>query len=166
MSRPPARSGRLDYRAIDPVRAHRIHTLAVPLGLVSLALGAVLAGGVVYLALTWVAKVPLLGMTAGTHGAMAVLAISFGVVTISMRSTVSAGRLELRSANATRRNLLVLWNMSLLMACLGWLAFGVGISMARVPIGALPILTDVGVPAVLAVYNGTVAVLVSRLLRS
>jgi len=164
--RRPTRPGRLDYRAIDAARAHRIHALAVSLGLGSLALGAALAGGVVYLALAWVAKVPLLGMTAGTHGAMALLAIGFGIVTISMRSTISAGRLELGSANATRRNLLVMWNISLLMACLGWLTFGIGISMTRVPIGAPAILTDVGLPAVLAVYNGTVTVLASRLLRS
>ena len=162
----PSRSGHLDYRAIDPVRAHRIHTLAIPLGLGSLALGAVLAGAVVYLALTWVAKVPLQAMTAGMHGAMALIAMCFGVITISMRSAVSAGRLELGSANAIRRDLLVLWNISLLMACLGWLTFGVGISMARAPIGASAMLADVLVPAVLAAYNGTVAVLASRLLRS
>jgi hypothetical protein len=52
------------------------------------------------------------------------------------------------------------------MACLGWLTLGAGFSMARLPIGTPAILTDVLVPAVLAVYNGTVAVLVSRLLRS
>jgi hypothetical protein len=162
----PGRSGHLDYRAIDPLRARRIHALAIPLGLGSLALSAVLAGVVVYLALAWAPKVPLLGMTVGTHGAMALIAIGSGVVTISMRSAVSAGRLELGSANAMRRNLLVLWNISLLMACLGWLTFGVGISMTRVPIGVPATLTDVLVPAVLAVYNGTVAVLASRLLRS
>jgi hypothetical protein len=160
------RSGHLDYRAIDPVRAHRIQTLAIPLGLGSLALGALLAGGVVYLALTLVPTVPLLAMTAGTHGATALIGICFGVITVSMRSAVSAGRLELGSANAIRRNLLVLWNISLLMACLGWLTLGAGFSMARLPIGTPAILTDVLVPAVLAVYNGTVAVLVSRLLRS
>jgi len=131
----------------------------------SLVLGAALAGVAVYLALACAPKVPLLAMTAGTHGAMAIIAIGFGVITISMHSAVSAGRLELRSANAIRRNLLVLWNISLLMACLGWLTFGVSLSMARVPIGAPVILADVFVAAILTVYNGFVAVLASRLLR-
>jgi hypothetical protein len=36
----------------------------------------------------------------------------------------------------------VLWNISLLTACLGWLTFGAGISIARVPISAPAILTD------------------------
>lgn len=162
----PHRSDRADYRAIDPTRAHRIHTLAVPLGVGSVTLGVVLAGCVLYLALVWMAKVPLLGMTVGTHGAMALLAIVFGVVTISMRSAVSAGRLELGAANAARRNLLVVWNLSLLMACLGWLAFGVGISIARVPIGATAILAGVLAPAAVAAYDGIVTVLATRLLRT
>lgn len=131
-----------------------------------MALGFVLAGVVVYLALAWAAEVPLLAMTAGTHGAMALIAMCSGVITISMRSTISAGQLELGAANAIRRNLLVLWNTSLLMACLGWLTFGVGISTAHVPVGAFAIIADLLAPAVLAVYGGIVAVLASRLLRS
>ncbi|MFD2422143.1 hypothetical protein [Amycolatopsis pigmentata] len=131
-----------------------------------MALGVVLAGCVLYLALAWMAKVPLLGMTVGIHGAMALLAIVFGGVTISMRSAVSTGRLELGSANAARRNLLVVWNLSLLTACLGWLTYGVGISIARVPFGKLAILADVLAPAAIAVYDGIVTVLATRLLRS
>jgi hypothetical protein len=62
-------------------------------GVGSLALGAALAGVVVYLALAWAPKVPLLAMIAGTHGAMALIAMCLGVVTISMRTAVSAGQL-------------------------------------------------------------------------
>lgn len=156
---------RLNYRAIDPGRARRISASAVPLGLGSLALAAALAASVVYLAVGWTAKVPLLAMTVGVDGALALIAVLFGIVTLSMRHTVSAGRLELGSANAVRRNLLVLWNLCLLMACLGWLAFGVGAASAREPIGAPATIVEILVPAVLVVYNGTVTVLASRLLR-
>lgn len=99
---------------------------AVPLGLGSFSLAAALAGSVVYLAVGWATKVPLLAMTVGAHGVLALIAVLFGIVTMSMRRTVSARRLELGSANAVRRNLLVLWNLCLPMACLGWLAFGAG----------------------------------------
>ncbi|WAL63793.1 hypothetical protein ORV05_22675 [Amycolatopsis cynarae] len=129
-------------------------------------LAAALVGVVVYLALTWVPKVPLLAMTAGTHGAMALIAMCSGVVTISMCIAVSACQLELGSANAIRRNLLVLWNLSVLMACLGWLGLGTGPGLAHVPIGAPVIVVSVLVPTVLVLCNGTVTVLAIRLLRS
>lgn len=155
-----------DYRAIDPARARRISTIALPLGLGSLALSVVLAGGVVYLALVWVQDAPLLAMTVGVHGAMALMGIFFATIAMSMRAAVSADRLDFGSANAVRRNLLVLWNLSLLMACLGWLALGVATTMARAPIGLPAIVVDILVPAVFVVYNGAVTVLASRLLRS
>lgn len=155
-----------DYRPIDPARARRIHALAIPLGVGSLALGAALAGVVVYLVLTWVPKVPLLAMTAGTHGAMALIAIWSGVITISMLTAVSASQLELGSANAIRRNLLVLWNLSILMACLGWLGLGTGPSLAHVPLGAPVVVVSVLAPTVLVLYNGIVTALAIRLLRS
>jgi hypothetical protein len=160
------RRGRSDYREVDPARARRISAIALPLGLGSLALSVVLAGAVVYLALAWVKDAPLLAMTVGVHGAMALIGIFFGFAVMSMRAAVSADRLDVGSANAIRRNLLVLWNLSLLMACLGWLAFGAGTTTARVPIGPPAIIVDILVPAVLVVYNGAVTVLASRLLRS
>ncbi|EID52815.1 hypothetical protein SacxiDRAFT_0540 [Saccharomonospora xinjiangensis XJ-54] len=119
-----------------------------------------------YLAVGWATKVPLLAMTVGAHGAQALIAALFGIVTMSMRNTVSARRLELRSANAVRRNLLVLWNLGLLMACLGWLALGVGVTAAPEPIGAPTAFVEILVPAVLVVYNGVVVVLAHRLLRA
>lgn len=130
-----------------------------------MALGASLAGVVVYLALSWVQKMPLVAMTAGTHGSVALIAMYCGVITMSMRRVVSTGQLELGSAHAIRRNLLVMWTMSLVMACLGWFAFAVGISMAHVPVGASAILVDLPVSGVLVAYTGTVAVLARRLLR-
>lgn len=156
---------RLDYRAIDSGRARRITASAVPLGLGSLALAAALVAGVVYLAPGWTTKVPLLAMTVGTHGALALIAVIFGIVVISMRGVISAGRLELGSANAVRRNLLVLWNLCLLMACLGWLVFGAGAATAREPIGALATIVVIIMPAAIVVYNGTVMVLGIRWLR-
>lgn len=160
-----SRGGHLDYRAIDPARARRISSNAVPLGLGSLALGGALVPSVVYLALGWVKKVPLLAMTVGAHGALVLIGVLFGLVTMSMRGTVAAGRLELGSANAVRRNLLVLWNLCLLMACLGWLAFGAGAATAPVPIGTLATIAEVLVPAMLVVYNGIATVLAGRWLR-
>lgn len=155
-----------DYRAIDPSRARRIGASAVPLGLGSLSLATAFAGSVVCLGVGWATKAPLLAMTVGAHGAQAVIAVSFGIVTMSMRRTVSARRLELGSANAVRRNLLVLWNLSLLMACLGWLAFGVGVTTTPESIGASAAFVEILVSAVLVVYNGIVLVVASRLLRA
>lgn len=155
-----------NYRPIDPARARRIHTLAVPLGLGLLVLGAVLAGVVVYLALTWAPKVPLLAMTAGMHGATALIAMCSGVITISLRKAVSTGWLNLGSANAARRNLAVLWTLSILMALLGWLGVGAGPSLAHVSLGVPVVVASMLVPIVLLLYNGIVTVLVSRLLRT
>ncbi|WP_232285239.1 hypothetical protein [Saccharomonospora xinjiangensis] len=160
------RGRRRDYRAIDPTRARRISASAAPLALGSFSLATALTGSAVYLAVGWATKVPLLAMTVGAHGAQALIAALFGIVTMSMRNTVSARRLELRSANAVRRNLLVLWNLGLLMACLGWLALGVGVTAAPEPIGAPTAFVEILVPAVLVVYNGVVVVLAHRLLRA
>jgi hypothetical protein len=128
-------------------------------------LGATLASDVVYVALNWVPKVPLFAMTAGTHGALALMVLCSGFVTMSMRFAVVSGQIELGSANAVRRDLLVLWNLSLLMALLGWLGFAIGISLARVPVGALAILSTLLLPAATIGYSGTVVVLATRLLR-
>lgn len=139
--------------------------LAIPLGLGTLMLAAAVAGGVAYLALKWVSRAPLLAMTVGVHGAAALIMACFGVITMSMRCAVSTGQLERRSATAIRRNLLVLWNLGLLMTCLGWLGFATGISLARVQISTPTVLTGLLLPALLLGYGGTVVVLASRLLR-
>ncbi|GHF32766.1 hypothetical protein GCM10017566_01690 [Amycolatopsis bartoniae] len=138
----------------------------MPLGLGSLALPAAPTASVVYLPAGWTSEVPLLAVTVGTDGALALIAGVFGTVVMSMRRVISAGRLELGLANAVRRNLLVLWNLCLLMACLGWLAFGAGAATARTPIGTLATIVEILMPTVLVVYDGTVMVLVSRWLRS
>jgi hypothetical protein len=156
----------LDYRAIPPVRARRIGTIAVPLALGSLTLATGLAASVVYLALRWASKFPLLLMTVSAHGALALIAVLFGIVAMSMRGTVAAGRLELGAANAVRRNLLVLWNLCILMACLGWLALGASAAMTPAPIGVPTTILDILVPAMLVVYNGAVTVTAHSLLRS
>ncbi|TVT15501.1 hypothetical protein FNH06_36090 [Amycolatopsis acidiphila] len=116
--------------------------------------------------LACVGKVPLLVMTACTRGAVVLIAAIFGIVTVSTRRTVSAAQLELRSADAVRRNLLVLWNLSVLMTCLGWLAFGAGVAIGPRSLGWLPAVIEIAVPAALVIYNGVATVLVSRLLRS
>jgi hypothetical protein len=141
-------------------------TSAVPWGLGALVLGLVLVGAVVYLASVWVTKSPLLAMTVGTEGALALIALMFGFLTTKMRSTVVNGHLEMGAATALRRNLLVLWNFGMLLACLGCLTLVIGLSLVRTPTGAAPYLAGV-LPAVLAaVHLGFVAVSASRLLRS
>jgi hypothetical protein len=128
-------------------------------------LGAAVAVGVVYLALQWMTKVPLIAMTVATHGALALIVVCSGLITMSMRSAVTADQLELGSADAIRRNLLILWNLSLLMALLGWLGFAIGISLTRVPIHLPAIFLSLLLPAMAIVYGGTVTMLVTRLLR-
>lgn len=160
-----SRGGQTDYRTIDAHRAAQIAARAVPLALGSFSLAAALAGSLVYLVMAWAHKVPLLAMTACTHGAVVLLAVISGMVTVSTRGTISAGRLELRSADAVRRNLLVLWNLSVLMTCLGWLAFGAGVAIGPKSIGSLPTVVEIVVPALLIGYNGVVTVLLSRSLR-
>lgn len=110
------RGRHLDYRAIPPVRAGRVGTIAVPLAFGSLTLATGVGASVVYLALRWATESHLLLMTVGAHGALALIAVLFGIAVMSMCGPASAGRLELGAANAVRRNLLVLWNLCILMA--------------------------------------------------
>jgi phosphate starvation-inducible membrane PsiE len=153
------------YRPLDPIRLRRITNSAVPLGLGSVVLGLVLGGAVVYLVSAWATKAPLLAMTAGTEGALALVLLYFGFLTMTMRYTVSTGHLEMTAATALRRNLLVLWNFGMLLACLGCFTLVMGLSLVRTPTGAAPYLTGL-LPAIAsAVYLGAVAVFASRLLR-
>lgn len=154
------------YRPLDPARAQRITGNAVPLGLGALVLGLLLGGAVVYLVSAWVSKSPLLAMTVGIEGALTLIVLMFGVLTTKLRSTVSNGHLELVAATALRRNLLVLWNFGMLLACLGCLTLVIGLNLVRTPIGVAPYLAGL-IPAVLAAaYLGFVAVSASRLLRA
>jgi hypothetical protein len=71
----------------------------------------------------------------------------------------------MRAATALRRNLLVLWNFGMLLACLGCFTLVMGLSLVRTPTGAAPYLAGL-LPAIAsAVYLGAVAVFASRLLR-
>lgn len=83
-----------------------------------------------------------------------------------MRGTVSAGRIELAAANAVRRDLLVLWNLGILMACLGWLALGASAAQTPTPIVVPSTLFHTLLSATLVVYDGAVTVFAYRLLRS
>lgn len=154
------------YRPMDPVRLRRIANAGVPLGLGSFALSVALGAAVVYLALTWVTKAPLLAMAVGTEGALALIVLLFGCVTMTMRSTVSTGHFEMVAAATLRRNVLVLWNFGMLLACLGCFTLVVGLSMLRAYTGIAPYLAGVVAPVTTVVYLGFVAVYVSRLLRS
>ncbi|MEC3977837.1 hypothetical protein [Amycolatopsis sp. H20-H5] len=153
------------YRPLDPVRVRRIVGNAMPLGLGALVLGVLLVGAVVYLVSAWVAKSPLLVMTVGTEGALTLIVLMFGFLTTKMRSTVSNGHLEMVAATALRRNLLVLWNFGMVLACLGCLTLVIGLSLVRTPVGAAPYLAGTLPALVAAVYLGFVAASASRLLR-
>ncbi|KAA9164069.1 hypothetical protein FPZ12_008110 [Amycolatopsis acidicola] len=154
------RSGGGGRRAIDPGRATRIRSAAVPLGLGSWVLALVLAASAGNIAVTWVPQAPLLGMTIGTHGALAIVTVLFGVNVIALRSRVSPGWLDIGVATRIRRNLLVLGNFGLLLACLGWLTLGV--AAGETAISTPVLVVEFLLPAVLVAYTGLVAVLVSR----
>ena len=114
-------------------------------GFGSLVPAAALTAGVVYSAARRTSKVPLSATTAGTQGALALIAVVFGIVVVmSVRSVVSAGRLELGSTNAVRA----------------------GAATARTPIGTAATSVEILMPTLLVVYDGTVVVLVNRWLRS
>ncbi|WP_245788693.1 hypothetical protein [Amycolatopsis marina] len=145
---------------------NRISTIAVPLGVGSLILSTVLAASAVYLALQRPPELSLLLTTACAHGALALSGVLFGIVAMFMRGTVSAGRIELAAANAVRRDLLVLWNLGILMACLGWLALGASAAQTPTPIVVPSTLFHTLLSATLVVYDGAVTVFAYRLLRS
>jgi hypothetical protein len=153
------------YRPLDPTRSRRIATSAVPLGLGALALGLLLVGAVVYLAVAWVSKSALLAMTHGTEGPMSLIVVIFGFLTMKMRSTVSTGYLEMVAATALRRNLFVLWGFGTVLALLGCFTLVLGLSLVRTPIGVAPYLAGILPALAAAVYLGFVAVSAGKLLR-
>lgn len=153
------------YRSLDPIRVQRIVSNSTSQGLGAFVLALLLGGAVVYLVSAWVTKSPLLAMAVGTEGALMIIVLIFGFLTMKMRSTVANGHLELVAATALRRNLLVLWNFGMLLACLGCLTLVIGLSMVRTPIGVAPYLAGILPAVVAAVYLGFVAVSAGRVLR-
>lgn len=154
-----------DHRPIELERVNRIRAVSRPLGLGCLLLSAAVIGEVVYVAITGIPKVGLLAMAAALHATAAIVMTCSGAIAMSMRATVSTGLLELRSSSTIRRNLLVLWNLTILLVCLGWFVLAVAIGMSREPIGQLAVALATVIPAAMLVHGGIVAVLANKLLR-